>query len=178
MYLDCLIAFMTLTPPICPEDEAKRVKKIFQPHNVMDADLTPDQEYLAYIDVMKKAPLYLLDQLSKRKIGAAVFAALQSSQIWFLLVQRFLRWMAREGMGTPDGKELGPMVRRIFPHLCSHVMSEGIGNYLKSGPLSDSAGQALILETEEFAANKHGDFDKAKKLSEIFSAASQGATDQ
>lgn len=178
MYIDCFIVFMTLTPPICSTDQVQKLKTIFKPYNVMNTDLTPDQDSLAYIDVMKQAPLFILKEMIKYKIGIAVFAKIQQSQIWFLLVQRFLRIIAREGMQTSDGIELGPICREIFPYLCSNIISSSIKSYLQKGPMTDAAGQALIADTEEFKIDEKDDdntFDV--QLKKLFSNATQGATD-
>jgi hypothetical protein len=64
---------------------------------------------------MSEGPLLLLREASRyHKIGQALFAALRTDcQFYHLLVQRLLRLMARETLGTADGTKLGKIARGI-----------------------------------------------------------------
>jgi hypothetical protein len=151
MIIDTLIILMTNTPYVGPEDHAKAV--MFAQYNEARYQLTPDQDYSAYIKLMKTAPLFLLDSINKCVFGPAVFAKMKESAVYYLLVQRFLRVIAREGMGTDDGKELGPICRRILPNLCKGLLTDGIQDLLKKGPLSEEVGTGLLAKTGEFEAD-------------------------
>eukprot|EP00751_Fragilariopsis_kerguelensis_P004568 CAMPEP_0170816180 /NCGR_PEP_ID=MMETSP0733-20121128/39047_1 /TAXON_ID=186038 /ORGANISM="Fragilariopsis kerguelensis, Strain L26-C5" /LENGTH=113 /DNA_ID=CAMNT_0011175173 /DNA_START=1 /DNA_END=338 /DNA_ORIENTATION=- len=84
--------------------------------------VTPDQEYVPYVQVMKTGPLLLLFEISKHNnnnnsyFGACFWIAIAKSSYYHLLIQRLLRLIARESLQTNDGKNLGPMARHILCH--------------------------------------------------------------
>ena len=90
---------------------------------------------------MSTGPLRLLVEMTRYKFGAALFSALKKSEFYHLLVQRLLRLIAREALGTRDGTKLGPMARKILSKL-----PDGID--LK-WPVSKSVADKLLDETKE-----------------------------
>lgn len=90
---------------------------------------------------MSTGPLLLLVEMTRYKFGTALFEALKRSEFYHLLVQRLLRLIAREAIGTRDGKRLGPMARKILSKLSD------LFNLRQ--PVSKSVADKLLNETEE-----------------------------
>jgi hypothetical protein len=113
MYLEALAQTLYWTGYIGPTDENEHDNDF---HNCPPTLLTPDQTKAAYIRTMAEGPLLLLREASRyNKIGQALFAAFRTDcQFYHLLVQRLLRLMARETLGTTDGTKLGKMARSIL----------------------------------------------------------------
>jgi hypothetical protein len=63
---------------------------------------------------MDEGPLSLLHEMTKYKLGMALFAALKKCQFYHLLMQRLLRLTAREALQTSDGRALGKKARAIL----------------------------------------------------------------
>jgi hypothetical protein len=113
MYLEALAQTLYWTGYIGPTDENEHDNDF---HNCPPTQLTPDQTKAVYIRTMAEGPLLLLREASRyNKIGQALFAAFRTDcQFYHLLVQRLLRLMARETLGTTDGTKLGKMARSIL----------------------------------------------------------------
>jgi len=150
LYLDVLIITMTNTPYIGPEEEAKEKQLLYQQYTDARVNLTPDQESRDYCRAMKTGPLYILSEIGKMKFGVALFTAMQESKVFYLLVQRMLKWIGREGMGFQDGKELGPMAREVLPKLCQETMPDNVANLFQKGPLDDDGAAKLLEKVPEF----------------------------
>ena len=75
--------------------------------------------------------------MTKYKLGGALFAALQkTSPYYHLLVQRLLRLIPREALGTKDGLKLEEKARRILPFACHQAMSQEIKSAVFKAPIS------------------------------------------
>jgi hypothetical protein len=113
MYLETLAQTLYWTAYIGPTDENEHHYNDF---NCPSTQLTPGQTKAAYIRTMAQGPLLLLREASRyNKIGQALFAAFRTDcQFYHLLVQRLLRLMARETLGTTDEAKLGQMARSIL----------------------------------------------------------------
>lgn len=77
-------------------------------------ELTPDQTKDAYIRTLSEGPLLLLQEMTRYKLGMALFEALRQCQFYHLLVRRLLRIVAREAQGTTDGVKFGRSARTIL----------------------------------------------------------------
>ena len=173
MYLDVLIISITNTPFIGPEEEAREKLLLYQQYKDARVNLTPDQESPDYCRTLKTGPLYILSEIGKLKFGAALFAAMKESKVFYLLIQRLLRLVGREGMGFEDGKELGPMCREVLPQICKgDMMPDTVENLFQRGPM-DPDGAAKLLE-------KVPEFDSPENFYQAFKstlgALSHGAT--
>ena len=82
--------------------------------NIPPTQLTGDQDSKPYVKLMSTGPLRLLVEMTRYKFGGALFAALTDSQFYPLFVQRLLRLVGRETIGTNDGIKLGKMARAIL----------------------------------------------------------------
>ena len=87
---------------------------------------------------MSTGPLRLLVEMTRYKFGGALFAALTESEFSPLFIQRLLRLVGREAIGTYDGIKLGKMARAILLKLCPVV------NLKK--PLTDTDKANHLLE--------------------------------
>jgi hypothetical protein len=63
---------------------------------------------------MAEGPLLLLLERTKYGFAEALWVAMRNSEFYHLLVQRLLRLIAREVLGTRDGLQLAPMARKVF----------------------------------------------------------------
>lgn len=172
MYLDVLIITMTNTPFIGPEDIAKEKLLLYQQYTDARVNLTPDQESKDYCRTLKTGSLYILCEVGKMKFGPALFSVMKESKVFFLLIQRMLRLVGREGLGFEDGLELGPMCREVLPLLCRGNMPDNVVNLFEKGPM-DSDGASMLLEkVPEFESIE--DFHSAFK--NTLGALSHGAT--
>lgn len=111
MYLEAVAQTLYWTGYVGPEDECTNENAFY---NCPPTKLTPDQEQSAYIRVMDEGPLSLLHEMTKYKLGMALFAALKKCQFYHLLMQRLLRLTAREALQTSDGRALGKKARAII----------------------------------------------------------------
>jgi len=133
MYLEVLAQTLYHTGFIGPEN---KVKDEWDFYNCPSDELTPDQDQSAYIRTMEEGPLLLLREMTKYKLGLALFAALKECQFYHLLVQRLLRLTAREALKKSDGRALGKMVRLII--------GEGILSGVKVGLVSKKTAKSML----------------------------------
>jgi len=165
MYMDVLCLFMSGTPYIGPEgEELENAKLEFQSCMAKPTStLTPDQYTNSYVNAMKSGPLLLLDEIIKQcnkerqpNLILALFHRMKQSIVYHLVIQRFLRLIARQVIGTKDGKELGPYCQRILPYLCHDMMSKRVEKLLSSSKeepiLNHHLANALLLKTNEFTS--------------------------
>jgi hypothetical protein len=77
---------------------------------------------------------------------------MRKSEFYHLLIQRLLRFVAREAKGTPDGKKLGKSARRILSSMLpgleglDQLVSEPVAEYIltNAGSLFTSPGVVSI----------------------------------
>lgn len=150
MHLDVLIITMSNTPLIGTTDEI--IDKTHMFHEYRDArhQLTPDQETRSYIKTLQTGPLFILQQAGRVDLGLALFAAMRKSPVFPLLIQRMLRLIGREGMETPDGKELGPMCRELVPKLCAGHIPDTVKDMFDKGPMDLEGATNLLEHVAEF----------------------------
>ena len=173
MYIDVLILTLTNTPFIGPEEEAKEKLLLFQQYTDARVNLTPDQVSKDYCRTLKTGPLYILHEIGKLKFGAALFAAMKKSKVFYLLIQRLLKLVGREGLGYEDGIELGPMSRELLPQLChGGLMPDTVANLFQRGPMDADGAEKLMAKIPEF--DKEENFHQAFKGT--LGALSHGAT--
>jgi hypothetical protein len=111
MYVEALAQTIYWTGYIGPEDENQESSSF---NNCPPTSLTPDQTKLAYIRTLSEGPLLLLQEMTRYKLGMALFESLRQCQFYHLLVHRLLRFVAREAQETKDGVKLGRMARVIL----------------------------------------------------------------
>lgn len=157
MYLEVLAQTLYHTGYIGPESKCKNEWDF---ENCPTDELTPDQDKDAYIRTMKEGPLLLLREMSKYKLGLALFAALRQCQFYHLLVQRLLRLTAREALKKADGRALGKMVRLI--------LGDGILSGVKVAPVSKKTAKSIIENAGSTLTSPEAATDEAiKKLLDI-----------
>mmetsp|Transcript_32792 Transcript_32792/g.69192 ORF Transcript_32792/g.69192 Transcript_32792/m.69192 type:complete len:312 (+) Transcript_32792:436-1371(+) len=113
MYIDVLIQTMHWTGLIDSEDVDNEIY-LSGFSNVPPTKLTADQESAPYVRTMKEGPILILECVAKYSFAPALWAALERSEFYHLLIQRFLRWAAREAKNTRDGKALGGKARNLL----------------------------------------------------------------
>jgi hypothetical protein len=111
MYVEVLAQTIYWTGYIGPEEENEHENDF---HKCPPTRLTPDQTKDAYIRTLSEGPLLLLQEMTKWRLGLALFAALRQCQFYHLVVRRLLRIVAREAQKTNDGVKLGRLVRTIL----------------------------------------------------------------
>jgi hypothetical protein len=111
MYLETLAQTIYWTGYIGPEDENQDANSF---SDCPPTSLTPDQTKHAYIRTLSEGPLLLLQEMTRYKLGMALFEALRQCQFYHLLVRRLLRIVAREAQETKDGVKLGRLARVIL----------------------------------------------------------------
>jgi len=149
MYLEVLAQTLYWTGFIGPEDSCKNDNAFY---NCPPTKLMPDQEERAYIRVMKEGPLLLLHEMTKYKLGMALFAALKKQcQFYHLLVQRLLRLAAREALKTKDGKALGKMARLI---LGDGILGVNVAAISKNAASDILENAVAVLTSPEAATNE------------------------
>jgi hypothetical protein len=117
MSITVLMEFLIMTPYIGPGENFSSVQDAFCTARHARL-LTPNQQNQDYCQAMRGG-ICLLFLLLKQKgpSRAAFIHVLVKHTLFPLLVQRFLRIMAREAMGTLDGKDLGLFVRTILAEI-------------------------------------------------------------
>jgi hypothetical protein len=117
MSITVLMEFLIMTPYIGPEENFSSVREAF--HTARAARLlTPNQQNLDYSHAMRGG-ICLLFMLLKQEgpSKVALIHVLVEHNMFPLLIQRFFRLLAREAMGTLDGKDLGLFVRNILAEI-------------------------------------------------------------
>ncbi|KAL7559178.1 hypothetical protein ACA910_013187 [Epithemia clementina (nom. ined.)] len=118
MVINVLIKMMTCVPYIGREEDFEKLEQRLQNQFEDSKTVTPDQTAPEYVKTMKVGPVSILDGLHRYDAaGNAFFAALRRSPHAGFLARRLLRWMAREALGTRDGKQFGPVARKVLPRL-------------------------------------------------------------
>ncbi|KAL7527659.1 hypothetical protein ACHAXR_002066, partial [Thalassiosira sp. AJA248-18] len=133
MYIDVLIQTMHCTGEII-EGESGRAG-----FNCPLTQLTPDQETAPYVRTMKEGPVLILECVAKYSFAPAFWAALSYSEFYHLLIQRLLRWVAREAKKTFDGKGLGGKARKILSSMFPEISFKG--------PISVDAAEKILSES-------------------------------
>eukprot|EP00571_Detonula_confervacea_P012164 CAMPEP_0172311392 /NCGR_PEP_ID=MMETSP1058-20130122/14646_1 /TAXON_ID=83371 /ORGANISM="Detonula confervacea, Strain CCMP 353" /LENGTH=443 /DNA_ID=CAMNT_0013024555 /DNA_START=75 /DNA_END=1402 /DNA_ORIENTATION=- len=137
MYIDVLIQTMCCTGEIIKEEDSGERSGF----NCPPTQLTPDQDTPAYVRTMKEGPMLILECVAKYSFAPALWAALGYSEFYHLLIQRLLRWVAREAKKTNDGKGLGSKARMLL----SSMFPEIAGS-LKQ-PISVEAAEKILSES-------------------------------
>jgi hypothetical protein len=112
MYVDVMMQTLYWTGFISKKDRIGRWG------DIPPTRLTPDQNDHPYVKAMAEGPLLLLLEMTKYGFAEALWAAMRNSEFYHLLIQRLLRLIAREVLGTRDGLRLAPMARKVLPKLC------------------------------------------------------------
>lgn len=142
MYIDVLIQTMHWTGEIIEEDNSGEIymgRRGFS--NTPPSQLTPDQDDAPYIRTMKEGPLLILECVAKYSFAPALWAALSNSEFFHLLIQRLLRWVAREVKRTCDGTGLGRKARMILSSMFPEARDT-----LKQ-PISGEAADKILSES-------------------------------
>jgi hypothetical protein len=111
MYVEALAQTIYWTGYIGPEDENEDANTY---SDCPPTSLSPDQTKFAYIRTLSEGPLLLLQEMTRYKLGMALFEDLRQCRFYHLLVRRLLRIVAREAQETNDGVKLGQLARVIF----------------------------------------------------------------
>jgi hypothetical protein len=111
MYVEALAQTIYWTGYIGPEDENEDANTF---SNCPPTSLTPDQTKFPYIRTLSEGPLLLLHEMTRYKLGMALFEDLRRCRFYHLLVRRLLRIVAREAQETNDGVKLGRLARIIL----------------------------------------------------------------
>jgi hypothetical protein len=120
MSITVILEFLIMTPYIGPEDNCtSSVQDAFR--NAREACLlTPNQQNKDYCNAMKGGVGLLCFLLKEEGPSRTAFIRVMIKHTLFpLLIQRFLRIVAREAMGTLDGKELGLYVRNTLADIAN-----------------------------------------------------------
>ena len=86
-------------------------------------ELTPDQDARPYVRTMSEGPVLLLECVARWSFAPALWAAMAKPEFYHLLIQRFLRWVAREAQKNRDGVALGPKARKIMTRMIPDISS-------------------------------------------------------
>lgn len=138
MYVDVLIQTIHWTGLIDHDGDSNNDTYSEEFSNCPPTQLTGDQDSKPYVKLMSTGPFRLLVEMTRYKFGGALFAALTESEFYPLFIQRLLRLVGREAIGTFDGIKLGKMARAILLKLCPGV------NLKK--PLTDTDKANHLLE--------------------------------
>jgi hypothetical protein len=111
MYVEALAQTIYWTGYIGPEDENEDANTF---SDCPPTSLSPDQTKFAYIRTLSEGPLLLLHEMTRYKLGMALFENLRRCQFHHLLIRRLLRIVAREAQETNDGVKLGRLARVIL----------------------------------------------------------------
>jgi len=137
MYVDVLIQTMHWTGEIV-EDGPNIGRDGF---NGPPTELTPDQDARPYARTMSEGPVLLLESMARWSFAPVLWAAMAKSEFYHLLIQRLLRWIAREAQKTRDGLALGIQARKImtsmFPDISS-ALTKPVSIEVAAAILSDS----------------------------------------
>ncbi len=120
MYVDVLIQTIHWTGLIDHESCDEK----FNGFNDAPTLLTPDQDSKPYVKLMSTGPLRLLVEMTQYKFGSALWSAMKESEFYPLFLQRLLRLIGREKIGTHDGVKLGPLARKILMNIIPGVCLE------------------------------------------------------
>jgi hypothetical protein len=114
MSITVLLEFLIRTPYIGPAENYSEVKDAFRTARKACV-LTPNQQNPDYCKAMRGGICLIYLLLEEAGPSRTVFINVMIKHTLFpLLVQRLLRIVAREAMGTPDGKNLGLFARKIL----------------------------------------------------------------
>jgi hypothetical protein len=114
MSITVLLEFLIRTPYIGPAENYSKVKDAFRTAQKACV-LTPNQQNPDYCKAMRGGICLIYLLLDEAGPSKTVFIRVMIEHALFpLLVQRLVRLVAREAMETPDGKDLGPFVRKIL----------------------------------------------------------------
>lgn len=138
MYIDVLIQQLAWTGLIREGDEEVPG---FISYNGPLEKFTPDQESAPYVRTMSEGPVLLLLCVSKYVFAPALWAAMSNSEFYHLLIQRLLRFVAREVKGTLDGRALGHKARKILSSMFPDVEK------LLKQPISMEAADKILTES-------------------------------
>ncbi|KAL7551035.1 hypothetical protein ACHAWF_014236 [Thalassiosira exigua] len=148
MYVDVLIQTMHWTGEIIHYDwDSGYDGRPGFGNDCPPTQLTPDQDTEPYVRTMNEGPVLMLECVAKYNFAPALWAALAKSEFYHLLVQRLLRWAARETLKTRDGKALGGKARKILSG-----MFAGISGLLKQ-IMSVEASQKILLDSSTLLSN-------------------------
>ena len=83
----------------------------------------------------------ILECVAKYSFAPALWVALADSESFHLLIQRLLRWMAREVKKTRDGKGFGGKARMVLSGMFPEVAT------LLKQPISTEAADKILSES-------------------------------
>lgn len=142
MYVDVLCQTMHWTGEIIKTDwESDYSGRDGFGNDCPPTKLTPDQDSAPYVRTMKEGPVLILECVSKYCFAPALWAALSRSEYYHLLIQRLLRWTAREVKKTRDGLVLGETVRRVLSRMFPIVANS------LSQPISEKAAENILQDS-------------------------------
>jgi hypothetical protein len=114
MSITVLLEFLIRTPYIGPAENYSKVKDAFRTAREACV-LTPNQQNPDYCKAIRGGICLIYLLLKEAGPSKTVFIRVMIEHTLFpLLIQRLLHIVAREVMGTPDGKDLGSYARNIL----------------------------------------------------------------
>jgi hypothetical protein len=145
MHVEVLAQTIHWTGYIGPEDKNQDENSF---SDCRATSLTPDQTDDAYIRTLSEGPLLLLQEMTRYKLGMALFEARRQCRFYRLLVRRLLRIVAREVQNTKDGVKLGRLVRVI--------LGKGIlGRASMTDPVSAEIAENILENAESLTRMPH-----------------------
>jgi hypothetical protein len=132
MSITVLMEFLIRTPYIGPEENYSKVRDAFR--TAKEACLlTPNQQNKDYCKAMRGGICLIFLHLKEDGPSKTVFIRVMIKHTLFpLLIQRLLRIVAREAMGTPDGMDLGMFARNILADIAYVDDQKAMKNLLYS----------------------------------------------
>jgi hypothetical protein len=153
MVMDVLLKMIIFTRFIGAEEEMEAMDVKLQ--RDFDGDFTPDQTGSVYIKAMQVGPFSVFDEFSTHEFGDSFFATVRRSKYVGLLGRRLFRLLARESKGTPDGRGLGKICRRILPVI------------LESQVLEKALRRPVSAETAENLLELSDSVDSLERVMEV-----------